>query len=71
MTSPETATALAEAARELHAAARTHKRSEFQHRRQARDLMRKLDELRTVCNQLGIHLDLDTDPHKEGGHSHG
>jgi hypothetical protein len=62
--------ALERQAQTLHAAARAHKRSEFQHRKQARDLMRQLEELRKACEERGITLEIDTDPPK-GGHSHG
>lgn len=61
--------ALESAAQALHAAARGHKRSEFQHRKQARDLMRQLEQLRRECAARGIELQIDTDPPKEG-HSH-
>lgn len=48
------ATALAKAAQQVHEAARSHKRSEFAHRRQARALMKEYDELRKQCEELGI-----------------
>lgn len=54
--------ALEGAAQTLHAAARAHKRSEAQHRRQARDLMRRFDELRAALAERGIDLLIDTDP---------
>lgn len=63
----DTATALAQAASQLHASARAHKRAEFHHRRQARELMRALAQLRQACAELGITLAIDEDP---GGHGH-
>lgn len=56
MTDTPTATALAQAATEIRAAARTHKRAEAMHRRQARALMRTLADLQAVCDELGIQL---------------
>jgi hypothetical protein len=51
-----TATALAEAARTIHAQARDHKRAEAEHRRKARALMQKLELIRRECERLGIDL---------------
>ena len=65
MTSDVTA-ALSGAAQALHESARSHKRAEFQHRKQARELMRRLDELQRVCVAHGITLETSTDPLKEG-----
>lgn len=48
------ATALAQAAQQVYDAARSHKRSEAFHRKQARTLMQSLDELRRNCLELGI-----------------
>lgn len=50
------ATAIAKAAQQVHEAARTHKRSEFAHRRQARALMQTFDELRQICEENGIKV---------------
>lgn len=50
----------AHAAQALYSAAREHKRAEFHHRRQARTLMRQLDQLRTECEARGIQLHIDT-----------
>ena len=55
--------ALRDAAQALHDSARTHKRAEFQHRKQARTLARSLDVLRDECERFGITLHIDTDPH--------
>lgn len=60
-----TADVLAQAASALRTAARSHKRLEAQHRRQARDLMQQLDRLRVDCEELGITIQIGTDP-KEG-----
>jgi hypothetical protein len=49
-------------AQELHASARAHKKAEFHHRKQARALMRQLDELRRECAARGITLEIDTEP---------
>lgn len=53
------ATAIAEAARSLEASARLHKRSEFAHRRQAREMRAKLAHLQAMCDRLGIRLVLE------------
>lgn len=50
--------ALAGAAQALHDSARAHKQAEFRHRRQARDLQRKLDLLREACALYGINLEI-------------
>jgi hypothetical protein len=47
------------AAQALHSAARSHKREAAHHRRQARDLMRQLDQLRVECEARGITLIID------------
>lgn len=52
--------ALDRAAEALQQSARSHKRAEQQHRRQARNLMRDLDQLRTVAASFGIELQIDT-----------
>lgn len=54
--SDQTATALAEAAAALHRAARMHKHSEFEHRRQAKALNQQLERLEAECARLGIKL---------------
>lgn len=46
------------AAQALHSAARAHKREEAHHRRQARTLMRQLEQLRADCARHGITLDI-------------
>lgn len=62
----EPATALAKAATNLRAAARTHKRSELFHRHEARRLMSQHAELVSACEQLGIAFVIDgTDPEEE------
>jgi hypothetical protein len=53
---PSLATALAQATQGLDDAARLAKRSEAASRRQARELRRTLDELRGICDELGINL---------------
>jgi len=58
--------ALSDAAQALHESARTHKRAEFQHRKQARDLMRRLDVLQRVCAEHGITLETSTAPEGKG-----
>lgn len=57
----EQATALAKAAQTLYDAARSHKRSEGFHRKQARLLMRELDGIRRTCAELGITLTIKTE----------
>lgn len=52
--------ALTGAAQALQDSARSHKRAEFHHRRQARALTRKLDELRAALASYGITLEVDT-----------
>lgn len=59
MTEEATAHPLAKAAVEVHNAARVHKRSEFAHRKQARALMQRFDELRRECEALGIKVTID------------
>lgn len=65
----DSATALAQAAsaaaQQLQESARSHKRSEFHHRRQARDLQRQLALLRAVCAEHGITLTIDGPAPKE------
>jgi hypothetical protein len=51
-----------EQAKTLQESARSHKRAEFHHRKQARLLMRQLDELRRECAKRGISLVIDTAP---------
>ena len=68
MASQDAATAaLQDKAEALLKAARTHKKAEFQHRKQARELMRRLAVLQRVCVEHGIELETSTDP--QGGHS--
>lgn len=62
VSAPDTKTALDQAAEALQESARTHKRAEFQHRKQARELMRQLDRLRAECAARGIQLHIDTEP---------
>lgn len=50
------ATAIAQAADGLRAAARVHKRSAAAHRQEARNLMQKADELEAVCKAAGIQI---------------
>lgn len=50
------ATALAQAADGLRAAARVHKRSAAAHRQEARNLMQKAEELEAVCRAAGIQI---------------
>jgi len=59
--------ALSDAAQALHESARSHKKMDFQHRKQARELMRRLAVLQRVCVEHGIELETSTDP--QGGHS--
>jgi hypothetical protein len=40
----------------LQESARAHKRAEFHHRKQARALMRQLEDLRADCEKRGITL---------------
>ena len=47
---------LQETADQLYASARLHKAAERSHRRQARDAMRTLERLQTMCSGLGIKL---------------
>lgn len=53
---PDGATALQEAAAALDVAARSHKRAEAFHRRQAREARRSLADLEATCRSLGIRL---------------
>jgi len=62
MTSEGVTAALQGAAQALHNSARSHKRAEGQHRRQARDLQRQLDRLRATAAAYGITLVIDTAP---------
>lgn len=48
------ATALAQAESRLEESARTHKRLEAQHRRQAQADRQALDALKTACREAGI-----------------
>lgn len=59
---------LARAAQTIYDAARAHKRAEAQHRRQARDLMRQLDQLRRELASRGIQLEIDTAPKEAQSH---
>lgn len=62
-----TATLIVGAAQTIHSAARAHKQAEAQHRRQARQLMRQLDQLRAECAAHGIAFEIETtqNPEKE------
>jgi len=55
-----TATALAQAASQLRAAAVAHKRSAAAHRRFAREAARAFDDIVDSARRLGIQLDIDT-----------
>lgn len=60
-----TGPALVNAAQAIYAAARAHKSSEIHHRRQARNLMRNLDELRREAARHGIQIEIGKAPNRE------
>ncbi|MBS3927095.1 MAG: hypothetical protein KGZ65_00120 [Sphingomonadales bacterium] len=60
------ATAVAQAADELRAAARVHKRSAAASRQKARELMQKAEELEAFCRDAGITI--QTQPRKAESH---
>jgi hypothetical protein len=56
--------ALVNAAQAVYAAARTHKRSEIAHRRQARALMGEFHRLQRECQRLGITVEITETPRR-------
>ena len=54
----EQATVLTQAAQQLYDSARSHKRSEGFHRKQARLCMQQLDELKAKCREFGIEVEI-------------
>jgi len=54
--------ALVNAAQAVYAAARTHKRSESAHRRQAQVLMGEFHRLKRECQSLGLNIEITETP---------
>lgn len=63
------AEAMSEAARELRESARLHHRSQAAHKRQARNLMARLERLRRVCAEMGVDLVIEGED-RIGGQGH-
>lgn len=56
------AIALAQAASTIYAAARSHKRLEAMHRKQARELMAELDRVKDACERAGVRIEITETP---------